>query len=645
MAIIGGLILSEKPGLLFLHGVGDGDPEGGWKVALDKSLIDSGHAGLESVRIMAPRYSHALKGFDEPEVLPPRTVKTPGREADKLVRRQFEGRLSGIENRIGRQDEELIVNEALGNTARPAIDVAADWAVATKYFEQAANYLHSEQIRAQVLNRILACVPETGKIVIVAHSLGSVIAADLLLRLPVGLEVTAMVTIGSPLANGKFHMNELRQALSEPPSNLGWWVNFRNAWDPVATRRGLSSVFNWLLDHTINTGFNPNMKRPHAATVYLGHSTVAETIGYALFGSKSKEVVLATAAADVQLDEVETKALLGIRYGHLIKNQLAAQTRHRYLAALREVQSQIVSDLRVRNNYLKRPMPWQISRLDFDSSNPMALLPEPSIGTMGLSKEAAVELLTALGATNVIAPFEIAVPKDAEQHAMEEVASELGLLKKFGSDVLDAGKLAQGILRDNQNLQWVKVGAVLAGTAALVVGTGGLALAAAPGLAGAAVVTSALASFGPGGMIGGLITAGALVGGGGILVGTGGGTIATGLAGSETSAEEFEGVVALKLAAEILRKSQGVENDPNVWHLLERVETRVNRLHERLDEISDPKAPAVKELAKKRLIVKRALQYMSDNGLEPGGALKNGGGNLAGEKRMARFIPQFQRTK
>ncbi len=607
-------------------------------------MIRTGHPSLDSIRIIAPKYAHALKGFDEPEELPRRTVKNPSREAARLYRREFEGRLSGIENRIGRQDEEHVVNEMIGNTARPAIDAAADLALIHKSFEQAANYLKSEQIRAQVLNRILAKLPESGKIVIVAHSLGSVIAADLLLRLPVGMEVSAMVTIGSPLANGKFSLNDLRESLSDPPNNLDWWVNFRNAWDPVATRRGLSSVFNWLLDHMINTGFNANKPGPHAATVYLSHDTVAETIGYALFGSRSKEVVLVASAMDVELDDVETKALLGIRYGHLIKNQLAADIRHRYLAALRAVQAQTVSDLRVRNAYLKRPMPAQISRLDFDSSTPKSLLPEPVLNHLGLTKEAAVELLTALAATNVIAPFEIST-KDAEQRAMEEIAGEIGLMKKFGSDVLDASKLAQGILRDNPNLQWVKVGAVLAGAAALVVGTGGLALAAAPGLAGAAVVTSALASFGPGGMIGGLITAGALVGGGGILVGTGGGTIVTGLSGSETSAEEFEGVVSLKLAAEILRNCQDVENDPNVWHLLEGVETRVNRLHERLDEISDPKAPAVRELAKKLIIVKRALKYMRDNGLEPGGSMEMGAGKQPSERRGARFVLQLPRAR
>lgn len=450
---------------------------------------------------------------------------------------------------------------------------------------QAANYLEEKQIRAQVLNRILAQLPESGKIVIVAHSLGSVIAADLMLRLPVDIEVSAMVTIGSPLANGKFKFNDLRDALADPPTNLAWWVNFRNAWDAVATRRGLSSAFNWLLDHQINTGPIPNGKHPHASTVYLDHATVADTIGYALFGSRSKEVVLNNTVSDTQLDDVEQTALLGIRYGHLIKNQLNSEKHSRYLAALRAVQAETVSAIRVRNNYLERPIPLQISRLDFDFSNDKSLLPEPTPNYSGMTKESAVGLLTALAATNVIAPFEITVSKDVEQRALEELASEMGLMRQYGVDVLEAGKRAQGVLRDTQNLQWVKVGAAVAGAAALAVGTGGL-----MGLVGAAVAASALTSFGAGGMIGGLMTASTLVDGKGLLVDSKSGSITTGLSGPETSAEEFDAVISLQLAAVMLRQEQNIETDPAIWHFLVGVETTVNRQHERLDELSDPKA-------------------------------------------------------
>nr|WP_256128144.1 hypothetical protein [Arthrobacter sp. SDTb3-6] len=628
-----------------MHGVGDGDPDGQWRATLQDSLTRAGYPGLDAATVITPMYAHALKGFDEPEQLPARTFKAPTRDAAKLNRRDFERRLAAMEHRIGRQDQEHPFNETIAYVAAPVHDLVADLAVEVKFFKQAANYLSSKQIRAQVLNRILAVVPESGKLVIVAHSLGSVIAADLLLRLPVDVEVSALVTIGSPLANGRFKLDDLRDALTDPPPHLSWWVNFRNAWDPVAIRRGLSSVFPWMLDHTINTGHGSNPIVPHSASAYLGHGTVADTIGYALFGSKSKEIAFIQRAMDIPLNAVEIKTLMGLRYCHLIKNELSGDLRRRYLIALRSVQSQTISDLYSHNVSTNRPIPSQLARLDFDYSNDNSLLPEPTFNQSGTSKEEAVTLLTAVSATNVIAPFDITISKEMEQAALEELASEMGLKRQFGSDVLEAGKRAQAILRDSQNMQWVKVGALVAGTAALVVGTGGLALAAAPGLAGAAVITSALASFGPGGMIGGLITAGALVGGGGLLVGSGGGTMVTGLAGDETSVDQFEGFLALQLAAVILRQQHKIDTDPSVWQMLTELEIRVSRQHERLDEISDPKSSAVASLAKKRIIVKRALKYMSDNGLEPGEPEMAEADGSPVEKRGSRFIPQLQRSK
>lgn len=637
--------MSDKPVLLFLHGVGDGDPGSQWKTVLEKSLTRSGYPNLDGTTVIVPLYAHALKGCDEPKPLPVRTIKAPGRDAAKLNRRDFERRLASVEHRIGRQDQEHFINEVLANRAQPVHNVFADAVVALPFFQQAANYLNSNEIRAQVLNRILAKVPESGKIVIVAHSLGSVIAADLLLRLPEHVDVSALVTIGSPLANGRFKLGDLRDVLIDPPVHLSWWVNFRNAWDPVATRRGLSSAFPWLLDHTINTGPGLHPVAPHSAVTYLGHGTVADTIGYALFGSKFKGLVPFDNGVEIALNDVEIKTLLGLRYCHLIKNELSGDTRRRYLSALRSVQAQAVSDLRAHNKSINRPLPSQLARLDFEYTDEHSLLPEPTFHQNETSKEEAATLLTAVAATNVIAPFEITVSKEVEQAALAELASEMGLKRQFGSDVLEAGKRAQGIVRDSQNLQWVKVGALVAGTAALVVGTGGLALAAAPGLAGAAVITSALASFGPGGMIGGLITAGALVSGGGLLVGSGGGTMVAGLAGDETSVDQLEGFIALQLAAVILRQQHKIDNDPAVWQLLTEIEIKVSREHERLDEISDKKAASVAALAKKRTLVGRALKYMSDNGLEPGEPETAEPEPKALEKRAARFIPQLRRAE
>src|SRR5690606_37970893 len=134
----------------------------------------------------------------------------------------------------------------------------------------------NRQIRAQVLNRIIRQLPQSGRLVIVGHSLGSVIAADIVRRLPADLRVAGMVTIGSPLAHPDFDVDRLRGILKEPPTNLDWWVNFWNPADPVTTHRGVSSIFPWMIDRRIQTIVGPHV---HDADTYLGNQDVAKAIG------------------------------------------------------------------------------------------------------------------------------------------------------------------------------------------------------------------------------------------------------------------------------------------------------------------------------------------------------------------------------
>lgn len=589
--------MSNEPTLLFLHGVGHGDKEDRWKYFLAGSLALLGYPELESVRVIAPKYAHALKDWDAKESLPAITIKQQSGEAAKQNRRDFERRSGAIEFRLGRHDRG---NGQVGN------DAVVDLAVGLPTFKQARNYLQNPQIRAQVLNRILATLPTTGRLVIVGHSLGSVIAADLVARLPVGVEIVGLVTIGSPLANRNFTVEKLRETLKDPPTNLAWWVNFWNAPDLVSAHRGVSSVFPWMIDFRIDT--KHVFPQSHAAAIYLSNDAVAAAIGFALFGSRSKELASINMGLDIPLEPAERIALLALRYAYLIKEQLDGDLRDRFAGALRYVQAAAVDDIRAQRAIKSQGLPSAIARLAFDISDPHTVAPEPLPGAY-VTKEEAVVLLTVLGAENVIRPFEISIASDKMRVAMKELTAELGLGTQFGTDLFAAAQRAQEVLR-SRSVNWFKWGALGAGAIAIVVATGGLALAAGAGLAGAAVITSALAAFGPGGMIGGLLTAGT-------LVGAGGGGIAFGLASSGTTAEALEEVVTRQLAVAILRESQGLEPDPAIWRVLVETEIEVRRQLERLDEFSDDSAPTLKELRRKTEALERALKYLSDHGLEP----------------------------
>lgn len=591
--------MSNEPILLLLHGVGQGDRDGTWQATCSEALVRLGYPDLENVQVIAPQFAHALKGVDEPRPLPPVTTKQLSREAAKKNRRGFERRMGAIEFRLGRPD-------------RGQGRVGGDAAVRAAYehlkaVEQAKNYLENPEIRAQVLHRVLAKLPESGRVVIIGHSLGSVIGADLLRHLPAWLDVAGMVTIGSPLAHGTFDVDRLRESLTEPPTNLAWWVNFWNPQDPVAARRGVSSVIPWMTDFRIST--KKVLIAAHAATEYLSNESVATAVGFALFGSRSKEIAVLDRGVDIPLEDTEHWALMALRYAHLVMAELTGDQRDRFAGALRQAQAETIEKIKTRNASEHRPMPSPVARLAFDLSDPQATVPVP-LPVSHIAKDDAALLLTVLAAANVVQPYELSISPAIRQQAMEHLTAEMGLGHQYGTDVFTAAKRAREALSSNGGVNWIKWGALGVGAFAIVAATGGLALAAAPGVAGGAVITSALASFGPGGMIGGLLTAGT-------LVTAGGSGITYGLASSGTTAQALEEVVVGRLAAAILRQLQHLEPDPSVYSALIELEIEVRRNHQRLSAFSDESAPALGELQRKIRTVERALKYLTDNDLAP----------------------------
>ncbi len=591
----------RRPTLVFLHGVGTGDPEGAWRAALSTTLERVGFAGLDGVRVIAPRYSHALRGVDETEPLPPLIVKAPAGDAGRENRREFERRIGAVEFRLGRQDR---------GDGQPAGATLAEFALKLAPFEQARNYLCDPAIRATVLNRILDKLPDDGEIVLVAHSLGSVIAADLLRRLPVSLRVAGMVTIGSPLAAEVFGVDKLRVSLVDPPTNLAWWVSFWDPQDPVAARRGVSSAFPWMVDFRVRTS-TPGPLAAHQAVEYLAHDVVGEAIGFALFGSRSQEVARVDQALDVPMDVAETIALLALRYAHLIESRLEGDQKARYAGALRNVQANVVDSLSAQRSDSRTPLPAPVGALAFDLADPSAEAPRPA-PAMHLAKDEAVVVLTVLLGQNIILPYEIDVAVENRRAAMAELTAEMGLGSVFGEDVYAAAKESQTVLGGTRTVNWLRWGAFAGGAVALVVATGGLALAAGAGLAGAAAITSALAAFGPGGMVGGLLTAGT-------LVTAGGGGIALGLASGGTSAAALEAVVAGQLTAEIVRNRHNLDTGGAVWRNLVEMEIELRREYGRLDEFSDASAASVKELRRKIETVERAIRHLLELGRGPHG--------------------------
>lgn len=590
--------LWEKPVLLLLHGIrtqGHGEK---WQALLNEALTTVGYPDLSGVTVVAPEYSDELDGRGDCVALPPRVISPLPKDRAKEHRRNFEQRTASIERLLG---------EHVDSKRFSGADVVRDLALEIEVFSQAANYLNTDDVRARVLTKVLGMLPDSGRVVIVGHSLGSVVAADLLLRLPEKLTVAGMVTFGSPLSSRKFDIEEVRKNLTEPAANLQWWVNFWSRHDIVALFRGLSSVFPWLVDIPIQTPRNPGSA--HSAASYLKTDAVAKAIGYGLFGSQTKELALASSNLDIALDYEQRVALEGLRYAHLVGAELEKDVRERYFGALRQVQSQTVEGLRLKAIGEDRALPAEIARLHCDVMGNGDSIPVPGPVRV-YDREETITRLIYLAESNPITPFDVEIKDRARQAALKRYTKELELGHNLDHDVSASLDEAEKALSVGGARKWMKWGAVGIGLAAVAAATGGLALAPAAGLYGAAAMTSALAAFGPGGMIGGLLTAGT-------LLSAGAGTMAVGVMSPATSAANVEAMVKTQLAVSILAKKRGLDNDPTIWTQFVETERQLNRAKEQLDEFSDPKSPRVEELKQKLNSVQAALAYMEEHGLSP----------------------------
>ena len=588
--------MTDTPTLVFLHGVRTGEFEELWGDVLSRSLTDIGYPDLSGVSVIAPRYRHALSEPEDGHEFPGSPRRKANKEERQQHHRDVDRRTATLETLLGRHNR--------GNGARWA-GAVVDAAVAIPVFEEAQNYLRVTCVRARVLQLIVDQLPQSGRIVIVAHSLGSVIAADLLNHLPVELDVGGLVTIGSPLAEGNFDVDVLRKKLKTPPLNLEWWVNCWSMSDPVAALRGVSSVFPWVLDIKVPTPKSP--LSAHNADAYLADPAVSEAIGFGLFGSRSRELAIVDRSVDVALDRVELADLQTLRYAHLIRRELSGDLQIRFTGALRQVQAQVVEDLRVRAQVEGRPIGTEIRRLLVDYTDAEQDIPEPHPNN-SLDMGDSLVRLVELAVQNTVSPYDIEVEESVRRQAMRELTAEMWFGTKLGDDVFDALDEAQRILPGPKKnlLKWGALGAGIV----LIISTGGLALAPMAGVYGAAAVTTALASFGPGGMIGGLLTAGT-------LVSAGTGSVVAGVMSPATTSESVETLVMLQLTVVLLRERRGLDPDHSIWFQLAEYERNLNMMRNRLAEFSDKKSPLLEEISRKLAAVTGALDYMRKNGLGP----------------------------
>lgn len=581
--------------VVFLHGIGDGLPMREWLSALNGALDEAGHPPINDSQVFAPRYASLLTTDGISAKMPDVTYKP---KDDRQSRREFERRQAAVQRLL--QQEPNVATFGFNNVPKPwmaaAHGIGADW-LPVMNLDQVRRYVDSEGHRGAILRYLLDQLPASGDIVLIGHSLGSVVAIDLLDHLPKDLRVRRFITLGSPANNEALHRGSDRLLKKFPYSRVNDWINVFSYRDIVTMGRGLASIFPGAQDFAINIAGIIG----HAPEHYLANPSVAKLVADILY--PTKQIVRASSGLTVRLTDDHLFTLIRLHFASTVAKNIKDEERaKRYTDALNVIQDDLAAQLQQAAD-AGHPLPSELHSIIAGHLPP---LPHR------LELSEAVMVLTTLTATNFVEPYPIDTG-DAPKDALGEMMEQLGFSRDRSAKIVTALTEVDRLLKRTGGIPWGRIGVAAAGLALLAAGPVGI-MAAAPASAyGGAAITGGLAAFGPGGMVGGLATLGTLTGGGA--------AIAAGATLSGSSAETVTLNVtqlSLRVAADYALKLLDLPVDSELWGQLTLLETQISAELNRLETFSDPKATRVQQLRSAKDAVTKLLGFVVDKGL--GGA-------------------------
>jgi hypothetical protein len=281
--------------MVFIHGRGQefkvpAEVVRNWQAGLAAGLIKADMSPLADVPVVLPFYANLLYQITaqvaqdpiELEILPagrdeagPLHPYLPEEVGD--VEREMVTDMAGVLGEPATQEEAF--DQALSwGAARHALTWIAghtrvDQAIITDHLRDVAVYL--TRARTQILELVRNAIPPAVPIILVSHSLGTVVARDLLDDTQLRDRVKFWVTAGSPLGLDAVQKNLLTKGTHNPGVN---WLTAYDVNDIVALGHPLLPTWGApLRDIEIDNGDSP-----HSIERYLNHPEVAGPIGTAV---------------------------------------------------------------------------------------------------------------------------------------------------------------------------------------------------------------------------------------------------------------------------------------------------------------------------------------------------------------------------
>jgi hypothetical protein len=274
-----------------VHGVGqqfkgENTLRAEWLPALKDGLARAGHQLTSDEDFVCAFYGYLFRPAGKPAMDPPFDAQDVGDEWEQALLELWWREAARVDPAVRGPDARTKVS------VPSAVQRALDALSQSRYFaglaeraliydlKQVRRYLHEPEIRREARASVQrAILPDTR--VIVAHSLGSVVAYEALCAHP-EWPVSIFVTVGSPLGIRNLIFEELDPAPQNGtgiwPSGIKQWVNIADSGDVVALIKELGPRFGPLVaDQPVVNG-----AAAHDATRYLTTRELGDAVSAGL---------------------------------------------------------------------------------------------------------------------------------------------------------------------------------------------------------------------------------------------------------------------------------------------------------------------------------------------------------------------------
>ena len=583
--------MAEQVRVLFLHGINSAEIVD-WRGPLNEALATIQRSPVELADVVEPQYDDLLEGHGDEDVEPLKPKEGSGRHDFSVRQSVVAQRMTGARFAPNRGPLDDAYVERLGVAALPVL-------------AQAKTFLRSRS-HAQILKRVLDQIGSAeGEWVVIAHSLGTAVALEMLGHLPERVRIRLLLTLGSPLGRQSFQKFAVDAYKHAQLDAVAAWINVYNSRDFVPSSNGLGAP----IPEAVNLALAGRLQ-DHGVAAAFDHPQVIREVGDALYGVRERGIVRSGRRPNRQ-DWSGGDLLTALTLQYCYRIEMALQTSPQRDAARKRDQ--------VRG--IRR---WLVARA-LDTAHQAGETPlfEDLDQDMSpwlrdrVAHEQIPTFLVALYRLDPLLPFSVDYSKVAPG-VRRQVAMDFGIHESYVDMVESAADDVRNVGSD-PNRTAKRVATLASATAlgvAAVVAAPFLVVAAAPaGLAGGAAFVAGLSALGPGGIAGGLMMVGGFASfGSGAAVTLG---RSLGAQSSEAVLAGLRDILAARIVAEKLDVdgSRGFEWVAAGNALVEATEELL--IFEELNDASGRGKTITQDAKKKVDGVRRVMQWMAERNMVP----------------------------